>query len=226
MAIIRLGPIVSAISGTVGTVVFVTGGRSTVARRQPIRVHKSSPYLEGAQSRMQGLRRRWRSMSSNQKLAWKTWATLENSTNVLGQTSPTSAYQLFMRVNLELRNSWSNAVVSPVALNTSDIPLNVATAFSASGTFTINADPPLGAPAASFFMYGWPFWTNQNPGSIPRLVFLQSAPGSPLSFDVRSYWQSHWGSMVEGQRFQIGVAALYLAIRRSKIITIAGTVAA
>lgn len=157
---------------------------------------------------------------------WATHAALLNTTNALGQSSPTTGYLLFIRVNLELRRGFSNAIASPANLVISGPPTNVATAFSASGDFTVTADPPTGAPAASYFIYGWPFWTNVTPGSIPRLVFLQSPAANSLSFDVRSLWESHWGTMVEGQRFRIGVAALVFAVRRSQIISIPGTVAA
>lgn len=226
MAIVRLGPIVGAISGSVGAVVFVAGGRSTVIRPRPITRHKSSRFLALSKSRMHGLRKRWRILPDLDRDAWDTHAALLNSTNTLGQSSPTTGYLLYIRVNLERRLGFSNAVGTPGALEITGPPVNIATAFSASGTFTITADPPIGTPAASFFMYGWPFWTNTKPGSIPRLVFLQSAPGNPLNFDVRSLWESHFGTMVEGQHFAIGLAALVLAIRRSQIISIPGTVTA
>ena len=226
MAIARTGPIVSGISGTVGGVVFVTGSKSTVVRPRPITKRKISAALDGARIRMQYTRNAWSGMSDLQRAAWSTLARTMPTTNVLGLTSPTNGFRLFLRFNLERRNDPDVLEFDAPTEGIGAPPRTFSIVFEESGDFTINANPPEGFGAAVYHMFGWPFWTNEHTTEPCRIVFLKSQAAPGLTFDIRSIWEARFGTMLEGQRFCVGISSMTSSSFRSEILILRGEVAA
>lgn len=206
MAIVKLGPIVSGISGKVGTVVFANAKQGLIIRPTPIRRAASSPFLSEARVRLQNIRITWSTLTAAQQASWNTLAKTTYTPNRIGQSSPMSAFHLFVRTNMQLRRNHDAIFADAPNLAVGPTPRTVAAAFSASGDFTINAQPPPGFGSAIFYAYGWPFWVNHDTRSSPRLVFLRRQAAPSIGLDVRAEWEQHFGTMVEGQRFVIAVA--------------------
>lgn len=225
MAIFRTGAIVGAISGALGGVVFVAGGKSAVVRPRPVTISKDSPALAIARARLQYTRNAWSTMTDLQRAAWNTLALTIPTTNRLGVTSPTNGFHLFVRFNLQRRNTPDTLRFDAPTQGIGQPPQGFNLAFSAAGDFTINAQPPPDFGAAIYFMYGQPFWTNEPTSQPCRVVFLAQFTAPGLTFNLRPFWETRFGTMVEQQRFCAGIAAMTANTFRSEILIIRGKVA-
>lgn len=226
MAIVRLGPIVSGISGKVANVVFVNAKRSLVLRPSPVTVHKTSNFLSESRVRLQNIRTAWATLSDLQQSAWNTLANDTPSKNTLGLSSPMRGFQLFVRTNMHLRRNPDTIFEDAPTVSIGPTPRGIGAAFSSSGNFTVNGQPPNGFGLAFFYIYGWPFWVNHDTNSVARLVFLRLQGATSLNHDIRTEWEQHFGTMVEGQRFAIGIATEVGNTPRSVLIPIRSTVTA
>lgn len=205
MAIIRTGPIVNAISGALGPLVFVAGSGSPVVRPRGIKIKTSSGNTLKARSRMANLRRHWQQLSTDDQNTWRTAASTMSSTNALGVTSPMTGFRLFMKTQLARRHQGGSIDDTPNVAGTDIEPLDVAATFSASGAYTITANSgPAGL--GLFYLYGWPFARDWDARATARLRFLQIQFGSSISVNVKTAWVDLFGELQENQRFAIGVA--------------------
>lgn len=226
MAIIRTGPIVSDISGSLGSVVFVAGAASTVARPRPNKLFHSSPSLQRARSFISNVRRTWSTLTALQQDAWRTSASDINSTNALGQSSPMSGFNLFVKVNTELIQSTDPIRLTPPINGVHPVPINPAATFSDAGAYTISADALPGFPNTFWFVYGWPFWTDHDSRDKARLVYLRTVITPGLTVNVKLEWTARFGALRETQRFAAGVAMTRVNFARSAIVILRDTVAA
>ena len=224
MAIFTSGTIVGTISGAVGGQVFVSGGRSQVVRPRPAARSRTTPPLAASRAAMFNVRRAWSGLTEAEQLTWTTIATGILRTNRLGQSSPLSGFELFVKSNLELRLASSSFLDAADAQGASGAPRSVSSTFKVSTTFLVTAQPPEGFGTAIFFVYGWPYWVDHDTKSPPRLRFLATTGAASLSLDVKALWEALWGPMVDTQRYVIGVAAQVGGRRRSQIILDRGTV--
>lgn len=205
MAIIRTGPVVAAISGGIGGVVFVAGSRSAVVRPRPIAHRKSSPALATARARFMTVRNAWKQLTVEQKAAWATAAALRPSTNRLGQASPMSAFLLFVRTNVPRLYSFELIAELPAIGGVGPTIKNVVPNFSEAGEYRVTGDaiePPI---VATYIYYGWPFWTDRPTKSVPRLAFLRATITIGASADLRNDWIARFGPLREGQQFAVGI---------------------
>ncbi len=211
MAIVRLGPIVSAISGALGSVVFVAGGRSTVARLRPLTIDKSTSFSLRQDGRMANLRRYWSTMTDLQKERWNTDAHDIPQTNALGVASPMSGFNYFIMTNKKAFPDIFTTFPFPAALEQKDFVVNPAASFSASGAYTVEADNPWTPGILRIRAYGWPFWRTTKSKEVARLVYLASwsATTDPITFNVRTAWLEHFGPLQEGQRYAIGIKSQF-----------------
>lgn len=205
MAIIRTGPIVGAISGAVGGVVFVAGGKSAVVRPRPITVSKSSAALAVARNRMNDVRHAWKDLTPEQQTAWKTAALTQPTTNALGQTSPISAFNLFVRTAIQLLYGFEAIPILPAPAGLGESVQNVTVDFSAAGDYNVLADALQAPIVATYLYYGWPFWTDKPTRSVPRLVFLLATVTIGVLTNLRPQWEARFGPLKQGQQFAIGI---------------------
>lgn len=202
MAIIRPGPLAGAISGKLGGLVFVAGQGTPFVRPRPAPRNKDLKFLGPVRSYMGRLVNAWRAFDDEAKATWRTAAILVITTNRLGTSKPMTGFQYFIHANMisiPSRNAIFTIPPPPAFINP---PQSSSIAFSAAGNYVVNAVKPVGIPVAIYHIFGWPFWTNQRPGDIPRPVFLKSiSTPSPLAQNIRPEWEDHFGSLQEGQFF-------------------------
>lgn len=141
MALVRLGPIVQAISGTTGAVTFVRKGPRTVARRrQGFRLKTSAAVLE-RQSRMITIRHRWGILTTLQRDAWATYGRTILRRNRLGTLTALTAYQAYIQYHLA-------QIVWPIVWESDPPPLarpkspeSLTLAFTCDGPYTLTITP-------------------------------------------------------------------------------------
>ena len=105
MAIVRVGGVVDAISGTLGSVVFANTANGTVAKRYPSKVRQQSKEQLRQRATVKSLQGRWHFLSDDLRLQWATAAREYAAVNSLGVQSTITAYQLFLKVNASLPNA-------------------------------------------------------------------------------------------------------------------------
>ncbi len=226
MAIVKTGSVVSGISGSIGGTTFVGARRGLVMRPRPTIRAASSPFLAVARGRLANVRNTWATLTDLQRDGWKTLARTTNTTNRLGVSSPTTGFNLFTKYNLELFLDSDDYIEDAPTTGITGSPRSVSADFEESGDFTVSANPPDGFGSALFLVYGFAFWRTTPSKEPCRLVHLTSLVAPSIDLDVKTEWEEHFGSMVEDQRFCIGVAARTSPAPRSLIIVVRDQVSA
>lgn len=226
MAIIRTGPVVGAISGSIGGVTFVAGARGSVARIRPQRPRTSSPAQNGARSRANNSLVLWVALDDDERTAWQTAAKLHPSTNRVGETSPRNGFTYFMHVRLRNRLIGGESLPLPPREGETQPPLNVTASFSLTTGYDVDADPPTGVTPAKFDIFGYPFYASHETKDVPRWVFLADASIGSMPLDVETQWTAIFGALQLGQQFAVGVNVLAAFSTRSPRTVVRSSVTA
>ena len=99
MAIVRLGPVVAAISGSIGATTFAHTKGGTIARGKLRQKAFRAPQHLVIRNIYSHLRLAWKDLTQAQRQAWTVVALQLPRANRLGQRTVLSGYQLFMRTN-------------------------------------------------------------------------------------------------------------------------------
>ena len=211
MAIYRTGALAGAISGTVGGVTFVTGGKSNVVRPRPITLHKTSPFLARSRARMHNLQNFWSTLTTLEQAAWNTAAHEILSTNTLGARSPMNGFQYFILTNKKAFPGFYETFPFPATLSPLDFAVDPAAAFSAAGAYNVQIDNPTAMTFLRLVVRGWPFDRSTVSRDVARLVFIQeiTSDADPIVLNVRTAWIEHFGALQEGQRFAVGLTSQF-----------------
>lgn len=102
MALIRPGPLISAITGTIGGVNFATSSQRPIARRARRRVQDQPTAILNSRARLQYLTRLWTRQTANTRAGWATLAATLRWSDPLGQARAPTARALFISHNLSL----------------------------------------------------------------------------------------------------------------------------
>lgn len=226
MAIIRYGVVVGALSGSVGGGTFVNGRGSPVLRHRPARPAPKGSGIERSQSLLNILQGTWHDFSEAERDAWRAAAVDYARTNRLGQQSPLTGVQLFLKVNLEMGPLGAPFFTAPSVLGTSEGPRDFTVDLSASGDLTWQAQPPFGFGAAIFFVFAKVLFTTVPPKNSSKMVFLKRFAVATLDDDLRPEIEARWGPPVEDQVIICGVAASAGGFYRSPILPIIAQVGA
>lgn len=203
MAIFRTSAIIGAISGSIGGQTYTNARRSLVIRPRPQRRKNATALQHRQRVLFQAIRQAWRSLTDLQRAAWRAQSTEFSFTNAVGQSSPISGFQYFVKRNLERRETSSTILLEPllggVAAALGIGPLD----FSASGAYNLSAVIPVGQPATTFLVYGRPFPSTNIPRFSPPAAFLRSFTALTVPSTVRPEWEAHFGPLQETQVFRV-----------------------
>lgn len=141
MALVRLGPVVQAISGTIGGTTFVRRGPRTIARRRQGFRHKTSAPVLERQSRMVTIRHRWGILTTLQRDAWATYGRTILRRNRLGTLTALTAYQAYMQYHLAQIVWPLTWLAEPPPLARPKSPESLTLAFTCGGPYTVTVTP-------------------------------------------------------------------------------------
>ncbi len=201
MAIFKPSAILTAISGALGGQVFVQARGANVIRHRPAGKGGRSPRHEIAASAFVAVQRLWRTLSDEQRAAWRSFARDYPSTNRLGIRRPLSAYQSFVRFNIRL-GQHRDGLTTPVprVLHSTDIPASMSVTASASGDILLDFDPDAIPPDYTPLLYG----ATKSRTSIPafynnwRFIATFTTDGTAPG-DINAWWATAWPHPVAGQ---------------------------
>lgn len=204
MAIIRLGAVVNAISGSIGGTTFAHTKGGTIARAKLRQTTKTKQNQLGLRNDMSRVRQAWRDLTEIQRVAWRTVALQLPRANRLGQHNVLSGYQLFMRTNMDGRISsevFTNhpsftdppAFISQAPIDTFDVVFSIANGYFYSATTRVSTPNNLAA------MYGARTFKNYKTNLVPSLrMFFQ---GSDLFTpqNITAPWNAFIGEPAIGE---------------------------
>jgi hypothetical protein len=144
MATWKPGPLVSAVRGTLGTVVFHGGRRANVIARVPITKRPTSKLQRTQQAALQAKLLLWESLSPYLKLMWYSGAPPVPLYSSIGTMRHQSTAQRFVAEALRLDPHALDitAGLFPVQLPRTPAPILEAAAFTQGGPYNITATPP------------------------------------------------------------------------------------
>jgi len=111
MAIFRPGPLVSGISGNLGSVNFVSGARAPVVRRRIVKTDPASPEQLRVRTAYNRLWKIWQALTAAEQTPWTVAALQFPRTNRLGLDNPLTGWQLFYEINFY--DVWQVTPISP-----------------------------------------------------------------------------------------------------------------
>ena len=226
MAIFSQGPIVGAISGSVGGATFVNGRGSRVLRHRPARPAPKGTGIQATQSAMNQLQNAWADLTDAQRLQWRTAAVNVNRTNRLGLSAPLSGLQFFLSVNIPMRQSPAAFFPEPNVVGTSEGPTSFTVSLSAAGSLTWNAQPPFGFGAGFWLCWARLIFTPTPPTAVRGLVFMKAVSGASMTENIRTEIEARFGAPIQGQTMLCGCSAQAGNLYMSKALTLIETVGA
>lgn len=123
MAILKMGPIVAAVRGTIAGITFSANASGPYARGWSKGSNPSSALQSDQRGRLGALASAWRDLTQGQRDDWIVYAALpaQDRTNTLGETFSASGFNWFVKINDQLesageaRRDLSPTLTRPVA---------------------------------------------------------------------------------------------------------------
>ncbi len=204
MAILRLGGLANAISGSIAGTTFAHTKGGTVARSK-LRQRKTTGAVQARlRSDMSRQRAVWRGLSDQQRQAWRVVALELPRANRLGQRNVLSGYQLFIRINMDGQRGSTHFTNDPPFTDPPDftsfeLPGMEFITFSVSGGYFYQAIPTFLPPFKSAAIYGARTFRDYETGVVPslRMFFLGTDLFGPQ--DITAPWDSHIGPPSVGE---------------------------
>lgn len=138
MALIRMSPIVSAISGNLMGLNFANSRNGTIVRRRLQRTNKATQKQTKVRAAFYRLFNRWRDLTDDNRNSWRATAASLPFANRLGVQRQLTGWQLYLRHNLIREIDASllprDDAPLPVALRP---PLTVSGSFTVGGPYTL-----------------------------------------------------------------------------------------
>jgi hypothetical protein len=210
MAKFKPGPVVAAVSGSIGGTVFSHNRGGAYMRLRSIPANPQTIYQQNIRSFLALLSQNWRSLSQEGQAAWANWATQNPITDALGESVTLSGHQAFIKLNHRLLQAGDSIITVPPIV-TSPVPLLTLSAAADESdsslelTFTTTPLPAavrLMVWAASTNSQGIHFVANRY-----RLINI-SAKAATTGLDVGAAAETRLGDLIENQKIHIMCATL------------------
>lgn len=120
MAIITPGPMVAAISGSIGGTVFSRNKGGAYTRNRAIPVDPNTNAQQNARSIMATQSAAFSDLTAAQRAAWENWAIQNKVTNALGNQIQLSGHQAYVQINARLAHDAQSVLDDPPIANAPD----------------------------------------------------------------------------------------------------------
>jgi len=200
MAIVKLGPIVNDISGSIGGVTFTRNrGTTVLGRRQ--RKRKNVTDAQRVQKiRYAQRHNQWITLSDDDRAQWEQLAAQFAVRNRLGLPRTLSAYQLYMKRALQHLQDFGGDNPFPPPLLTAPTPYNLSATINAGGSKSLT----LSFPSNSWNAWIWgsrPI-TEAPINTFNRWSYLGvfTVTGTSDTATVTTAWDASLGDPAAGER--------------------------
>lgn len=202
MALITSGAMIGQISGKLGPVVFSHNRGGPYVRAHVVPVTSTTSFALNAKARLSAASQLWQTLTTEQKLAWQTWANNNPITNRIGAKVTLSGHGAFVGLTSSLAQAGVAAVLDPPVIPPPVGLLTLAATFDIGlGTFDVSfTATPLGANEGLYVQTAVVNSTGINfIRPLLKLVTISAAAqASPL--DVQALVAARFGTLIVGQK--------------------------
>jgi len=182
MAIIRMGPVITAVSGAVGGVEFAAARGATVLRRRQHKLRRNSPSALTSNAAYLKTLHSWRALTGDQKLQWNASAANLPLIDRLGNARTLTGQQAYFATARQwIENGFDPAIAPPVvtvAAQPSSITISNTTAAALQITF--NGFAPVLFNQVSIWAALSPDRPTNRPPKYQRRLGAMGLPGSGI----------------------------------------------
>ncbi len=187
MALFRPGPLINAISGDVGGVNFASSRYGPLIRRKATRTNKQTRPQLIRRARFAQAKYFYHQLTPDQREAWRALSKTWTQTNRLGIPQTLSAFQLYLKFQINLIAGPPYPIVEPPYPSTTTPISTLTLDFTVGGPYNITITPGVSAfPAFQLIFAHRPVSSN------PRTFYnTYNLIGPRASFDGPRDWQSY-----------------------------------
>lgn len=227
MALVRLGVMVGAASGSLGSTVFSRNRYGAYVRNRTKPVVPTTPYTQTAKQFLATASSAWRGLTSAQREQWANWAQQNPVPNRLGDPQVLTGQAAYCKLNVNIAIAGGSPITSPpVAAVPTSLTSLTGTFDIGAGDFEIAFTPtPLGTNnvlytlAAVVDSAGITFVKNYY-----KLVDV-SAANQATGYDLQASIENRFGSLQVGQVVHLLCSVLSRTTGlRSQPVPLIGTV--
>ena len=213
MAKMTPGPVVAAISGSMGGTVFSHNRGGAYFRNRSIPITSTTSFALNAKARLSAASQDWQGLTDAQRASWLQWALQNPVTDTLGFPRHLTGHQAFVGINTRLLLLAQSTLTAPPIVAAPDGLL----------TLALQADIGLGDTDITFTATptgaGIVLWieaavTNSqginNVNSLLRFVG-SSAAAQASPFDIQSIVETRLGTLIVGQKLFVRVSTFDVA---------------
>lgn len=201
MAIIRTGPIVQGISGSLGGLIFATGRTTQTARTRPKHRSSTTDKALAARARVTTQMLAWRSISTTDKLAWRNAANQFQFTDSLGQRRNLTPFQLFVKMRSYTTTFGPKPAIPFGPVTSSLLTLSLTTSIT---TYGIRAHMTYrAAETADVLIYGRRSFHDYPTRPTKPYKFLSATAAQPASVTLLTDWFATFGNLVRNEYVEV-----------------------
>lgn len=213
MALIQFGPAVSAASGAIGGTVFSHNRGGAYLRTRVVPTKVVNPFTTEVRDALSATARLWAGLSTEQREAWREYATANPSVNRLGQSKTFAGHVAFNQINARLIQQGVSTLDLPPIAAPPDPLTALSCVISVGGTSAVLTTAPTPLPA------GVAMWVWAAPlpsagalylGNKMRLI-KRSAAAQATGLDVWAEYVARFGTPQVGQTVAIRVQTIATA---------------
>lgn len=225
MALIRMGPLAQAISGSLGACTFARHQGRAVVRRRPLKIQPYSQTAALRRARFVRAIKAWVTLPEIYRLQWTAAAPLYTFHDRLGQPYTPSPRRLFEWYNTWLYTRRGFYYFGPPAYGRHPAPTVVSVDFAAGGPYNITLSmAPLMALTGYYFdgatAHSLSKWPTRTPAYFHWWPVYNDVP-----YNLFTPWTAVLPPLVSGEKFLLRLWAWTLNYAQSFPVIIKGTCA-
>ena len=204
MALITPGPLVGAISGRVGGLVFRAHGAQSSVRIAPRQRVHSGEYAGYVEGNLSYLLHQWNELTESQRRGWRRAALSIPRVNRLGVSSPISGRSLFIKFHLEGKLAIYGVTTYPPPLGETPPPLSLTAIFN-SGTYTYNVTATfVSSPSGqNIALYAARTFRTYQTSRVPQWKLIGLVSTALLPYNIYSGFAARWGQITSGEYYHL-----------------------
>jgi hypothetical protein len=207
MALIRMGIMVGAASGSLGSTVFSHNRYGAYVRNRSVPTKVTSPYANAQKSILGLASQRWANLTAEQRTAWVTWAQTNPMTNRLGDKQILDGHTACTRLNAVILTVGGTPIdIPPIIGAPEGLQTLTPTADMGAGTFELAFTPtPLGTNNR---LQVWAAIANSPGVNYVEGLYKQilvSAPNAATDIDYEAELEARFGTLQVGQVIHLRV---------------------
>lgn len=185
MALVKLGPIVQTIIGSLGGITFRQSGAMTIATPRRRRTSNKSPAQVEAKRTLAHHVSIWTTGSASRRLGWENFARSQTWVNTLGLGRHPTGRQCFLYYAgiVDPRGIYALGLWNPILGGESLVPKIVSLSFSATGACNVITSNFSGLPLFEQGFLTYPLqYGNRRSGGIRKILGIQIRSSNTLNW--------------------------------------------